>query len=143
MARWWHFSNLLDNFEARMDSFSPKVEVIEKLQKKYSKEEFEALMDRLSSERGLGLKSKEVEGYIFTVNGWKFGDRQDTRDIFANDAIAELFMDSKSRFECCLLEDGTVQISSFEHVPGPKHQRGEFKLVLDLRLKQLLKLIDQ
>ena len=139
--RLWGLSNFLDNFEARMDSFTPKVEVTRELEKKYTEEEFRALVDQLSSERGLKLKSDSVNAVIFTVNGWKFGDRQDTLDIFDNEAVAEMFMDSKSRFEVRRMDGGAVQISSFEHVPGPKQQAADYKLVLALRMKQLMSII--
>lgn len=136
--RFWRISSLLDRFEIRMDSFTPKIEVTRELGKKYTREEFRALMDHLLSERGLKLKSDAEGVYILTVNGWRFGDRQETMDIYPNDAIAEMFMDSKSRFEFRRLEDGTVQVSSFEHIPGSKQQAGDYKLVLALRMKQLL-----
>lgn len=136
--RFWPIPKFLENFEARMDSFTPKTEVTEQLEKNYTDEEFQALMDRLLSERGLKLKSDANDVYVLTVNGWKFGDRQETKDIYPNDAIAEMFMDSKSRLEFHRLEDGTVQVSSFEHIPGSKQQAADYKLVLALRMKQLL-----
>ncbi len=139
MARWWNF---LDNFEARMDSFTPKIEVARELEKKYTLEEFRTLMDRLGTTRGLRLKSDEDGVHIFTVNGWKFGDRDDTKEIYPNDAIAEIFLDSKSRIAFNRAEDGTVNASSFEHFPGSKDQAEDYRLVLALRMKQLMTVID-
>jgi len=137
--------NFLHKLEDYIDKITPKVEVTGNSKRKFNPDEFHDLMNQLISDYDFTLRSRNDETliYILNVSGKTMGELSQVKVLFGKEPTPEMYSSSKSRFECRLMENGTIGIRSFEHMLGLKKVREAFREVLSRRLENLLEWIDK
>jgi len=138
--------NVLHKLEDFLDKITPKVEVTGNSKRKFNPDEFHDLMNQLISDYDFTLRSRNDETliYILNVSGRMMGELSQAKVLFGKEPTPEMYSSSKSRFECRLMENGIIEINSFEHLAGfNKKVREAFREVLSRRLENLLEWIDK
>ena len=134
--------NILYWFEDQIDKITPKIEATGQSKKKFTKEAYHSLMNKIMPELGLNLRSNSDSIYLLCFNGRTFGELSQAKVLLGKEAKPDMYKNMKSRYKCILTDDGAIEVTSFEHMLGFKKERIAFKENLAMRLDMLLKLID-
>ena len=137
--------NLLSKLEDLLDKISTKVEVSGYSQNKYNTNEFHNLMNKLISDDKFKLRSRDDNNstYVLNVLGKVVGEISQAKVLFGKEATPEMYRNMKSRFTCQLMENGTIEIRSFEYAfLALQKEQDAFRELLSMRLNILLQMID-
>jgi len=137
------FSNKIEDM---VDKISKRVEAVGYSKQKYNADAFHNLMNQLVSEGKFGLRSRDDDHstYVLNVYGRTFGELSQAKILFGKEATPAMYQNMKSRFECRLMEDGIIEVKSFEFIfLALKKENEAFKKLLSLRLDVLLQMIDE
>ncbi len=135
--------NILNWIEDQVNKIVPKVEVTGRSEKKFTKETYKSLMNELITELQLKLRSSSGTVYHLCFSGKTIGELSQVKVLLAKKANPEMYKSMKSRYKCILTDDGTIEVTSFEHMAGFKKERIAFKKNLARRLNLFLGLINE
>lgn len=127
---------ILSWLEDKIDSRTPKVNVIGYTKKKFSNEEFQLLISALVSEPFFKMRKATYLECVLNVSGKILGDLSQAKVLFGKNPEPKMYKNMKSRFRIKLKEDGRLEIESFEHLMALKDEEfGAFQSVLSQRLE--------
>lgn len=132
---------IMDRFERCLDRLVPSVEASARSRAWFSAESFRALMDYMVSEYGLELKSRSENTCVMAVEGRTIGNLSQVKSIFG-EADPDRYGNMKSRCRFVLCNDGTLEITSYEHLMGMANEREAFREVLGKRLDLFMEVVE-
>jgi hypothetical protein len=119
--------------EDKIDKITPKIEVSDFTETKFDSDSFNSLISKLETEPYFKLRSKKDNEFVLNVSG-KTVDFALAKMVLGKNPTPKMYKNLKSRFKVTHLNDGRLEIVSFEYVVSVEKEIEANRGMLKLRL---------